>query len=193
MCGKLAEEVLEKYKVEEFKKSAFKRPGEPPEWGIVRGDKRYQLQKWSEEYWARLYLWFREYSLQRHKRMQAGETEEEGIKQQKRMKIVTDMIRRIKAKGSMDANNSWWVSELLAAACKKKAWLHHEWEDTLQQWHTVFSAAHWGSVNASSRLNRATSFITHLASLGRILALSHVPRRRRHGRSGRCSYLGGGQ
>ena len=30
----------------------------------------------------------------------------------------------------MDANNSWWVNELLATNCEK-AWLHPGWEDTL--------------------------------------------------------------
>ena len=33
---------------------------------------------------------------------------------------MTDMIRRIKAKERMDANNCWWVSELLAADCNNK-------------------------------------------------------------------------
>ena len=28
--------------------------------------------------------------------------------------------REIKARGTVDANNSWWVSDLLAADCKKK-------------------------------------------------------------------------
>ena len=38
--------------------------------------------------------------------MQAGETEEAGIKQPQRMKVLTDMIRKIKAKGRLIANNS---------------------------------------------------------------------------------------
>ena len=33
----------------------------------------------------------------------------------------------------MDANNSWWVSELLPAACQE-AWLHPGLEDTMLQW-----------------------------------------------------------
>ena len=44
----------------------------------------------------------------------------EEIKQQQRMK---DYVRydegKIKAKGRVDANNSWWVSDLLAAECQK--------------------------------------------------------------------------
>ena len=42
--------------------------------------------------------------------MQAGKTEEEERRQQQRMKTMTDMVRKMKAKGRMDAYNSWWVS-----------------------------------------------------------------------------------
>ena len=56
------------------------------------------------------------------------ETEEEEMRQQQRMKTMT---RKFKAKGRMDANNSWWVSALLAADCEN-AWFHPEWEDTMQ-------------------------------------------------------------
>ena len=48
-----------------------------------------------------------------------GDTEEEVMKQQQRIKTITNMIRKIKAQGTMDANNSWWISELLAADCNK--------------------------------------------------------------------------
>ena len=51
--------------------------------------------------------------------MHARETEEEELKQQQRLKTMTDTIRKIKAKGRVDANNSWWVSEVLAADCTK--------------------------------------------------------------------------
>ena len=75
----------------------------------------------------------RESTLQRSNDMQASKTEEDEMRQwQQRMKTMTDMIRKIKAKDRMDADNSWWVSELLAADCMK-AWLHPEWDDTVQQ------------------------------------------------------------
>ena len=51
--------------------------------------------------------------------MQEGSTEEEEMKQQQRMKVMRDMTKKTKSKGRMDANNSWWVSELLAADCEK--------------------------------------------------------------------------
>ena len=34
----------------------------------------------------------------------------------------------------MDAENRWWVTELLAADCEK-AWIHPGWEDTMQKWY----------------------------------------------------------
>ena len=34
----------------------------------------------------------------------------------------------------MDAQSSWWISELLAAECKK-AWCHPEWDTAMHQWY----------------------------------------------------------
>ena len=36
LCGKMEEEVLEKCRVKEARKHAYKRRGEPPEWRIVK-------------------------------------------------------------------------------------------------------------------------------------------------------------
>ena len=47
--------------------------------------------------------------------MQESQTEKEEMRQQQKMKVMKDMTKKIWSKGSMDANNSWWVSELLAA------------------------------------------------------------------------------
>ena len=40
LCGKIQEEVLEKYKVEEFKRGACKGRGEPLEWRIIKREDR---------------------------------------------------------------------------------------------------------------------------------------------------------
>ena len=45
LCGKMVEEILEKYRVEESKKSAYKGRGEPLDWRIVKREKRYKLRK----------------------------------------------------------------------------------------------------------------------------------------------------
>ena len=47
---------------------------------------------------------------------------------------MTDVTRKIEAKGRVDAKRSWWVSELMAACCTK-TWLHPKWEDTMQRWY----------------------------------------------------------
>ena len=39
-----------------------------------------------------------------------------------------------RSKGRMDAENRWWVTELLAADCEK-AWIHPGWVDTMQKWY----------------------------------------------------------
>ena len=45
----------------------------------------------------------------------------------------SDKENQIK-KGRIDANNRWWVAELLAKDCEK-AWTHTGWEDTMQKWY----------------------------------------------------------
>ena len=44
-----------------------------------------------------------------------------------------DLIRKIRSKGRVDAENRWWFSELLVADFEK-AWIHTGWEDSLQKW-----------------------------------------------------------
>ena len=66
--------------------------------------------------------------------MRESQTEKEEMREQRRINMTTDMTMKIKSKGRMDANNSWWVSDLMAAD-RKKTWLHPEWEDTVRRWH----------------------------------------------------------
>ena len=46
MAGRMEEEVLEKYKVEESKREAFRGRGAPLEWRRVRRNKKYRVRKW---------------------------------------------------------------------------------------------------------------------------------------------------
>ena len=57
---------------------------------------------------------FREYNLQRLQSKQEELTEEEEMMQPQRMAIIEDLTKKIRSKGSMDAQNRWWVAELLA-------------------------------------------------------------------------------
>ena len=65
--------------------------------------------------------------------MHEDSTEEEEMKRQRRMKIMKDITKKIRSRGRMDAQNRWWVAELLAADCEK-AWLHPGEEETMQKW-----------------------------------------------------------
>ena len=56
------------------------------------------------------------------------------MKQQQRMAITKDLIKKIRSKGRMDAQNRWWVAELLSKDCEK-AWTHTGWDDTIQKWY----------------------------------------------------------
>ena len=56
------------------------------------------------------------------------------MKRQTRMIVMKDMTKNIRAKERRYANNSWWVSEMLAAD-REKAWLHAGRDDTMQKWY----------------------------------------------------------
>ena len=88
---------------------------------MVQIVKKYQPRKWGEDCWERFFSWFTENDLQRKKGMQESQREEEEeMRQQQRMKVMTDMTRKIKPKGRMDARNSWWVSEQWPLIVKKR-------------------------------------------------------------------------
>ena len=78
-------------------------------------------RKWGEDGWAIIFSLFREYNLQRLQSKQEESTEEEEMKQQQRMDVMKDLIKKIRSKGRMDVKNRWWVWELLAKDCEK-AW-----------------------------------------------------------------------
>ena len=47
---------------------------------------------------------------------------------------MKDMTKKIRSKGRMDAENRWWVAELLAADCEK-AWLRPGEEASMLKWY----------------------------------------------------------
>ena len=61
-------------------------------------------------------------------------SKQEEMKLLQRMVIMRDLIKKSRYKGSMDAKNSLWVSELLAKDCEK-AWTYTGWEDAMQKWY----------------------------------------------------------
>ena len=72
--------------------------------------------------------------MQRLQSKQEESTEAEEMKQQQRMAIMEDLIRKIRSKERMDAQSRWRVAEILAAACEK-AWTYEGWEDVMQKWY----------------------------------------------------------
>ena len=90
--------------------------------------------EWGEQCWARIFALFRENNLQRLQSMHEDLTEEEEMKRQRRMTIMKDITKKTRSRARMDAENRWWVAELLGADCEK-AWLHPREEESMQKWY----------------------------------------------------------
>ena len=58
------------------------------------------------------------------------------MKQQQRMAIMKDLMKKMRSEGRMDAKNRWWVTEILATDCEKVR-IHAGWEDAIQKWHEL--------------------------------------------------------
>ena len=114
---------MDKYKVEDSEREAYRGRSNPLEWRRVRRSKNLGCENGEK----------REYNLQRLQSMQeesngrrrdeaaANDGYYEGYDEE-------DQIKR------MDAEIQWLVDELLAADCEK-AWIHARWEDTMQKWY----------------------------------------------------------
>ena len=57
-----------------------------------------------------------------------------GVEAAAKQDVMEDLLKKIRIKGRMAAENRWWVSELLAADCER-AWIHAGWEDTMHKWY----------------------------------------------------------
>ena len=84
LAGKIEAEVLDKYKVENSKREAYRGRDAPLEWRRLRRSKKYRIRKWREDCWARIFALFREYNLQRLQSKQEELAEEEEMKQQQK-------------------------------------------------------------------------------------------------------------
>ena len=115
----MEEEVLDKYKVDDSKRRAYRGRGFPLEWRRVRKGMKHRIRKWREDCCARIFALFREYNLQRMQSKQ-DELTEGDEKQQQRMKILKDFTQTIRSRGRMDAENRWWVTELLAECVRRR-------------------------------------------------------------------------
>ena len=108
--------------------------GRGSSFGMEACTKKQKVLSTKVDCWARFFALFREYNLQRLPSMQEDSTEGEEMRRQQRMKVMKDMTKKIRSRCRMDAENRWWVTELLAAACEK-AWVHPGREETMQKWY----------------------------------------------------------
>ena len=61
------------------------------------------------------------------RRFHGGRRNEEAAK-----KVMKNMMKKIRSKGRVDAENRWWVAELLAADCEK-GWSSQKWHKWLEK------------------------------------------------------------
>ena len=95
----MEEEVLDKYRVENSKRGAFRGGGSPLEWRRVRRSKK--LEYGSGE------------------RIVGQESSHFSEKRQQTMTVMKDMTKKFRSKEWMDAENRWCVAEILSlASCR---------------------------------------------------------------------------
>ena len=85
--------------------------------------RKHIMREWGEDCWAIIFALFREYNLQRLQSMHEDSTEGDEVKRQQRMKVMKEMMKKIRPKERIDAGNRLCVAEFLAADCEN-AWLH---------------------------------------------------------------------
>ena len=131
----MEEEVLNKYKVEECNREAFKGGSARLECKRVRKNKKYSISKVVRRLPGKIFspcLDNTTCSVCKASRKES--TEEEEMRQQQRMAIMKDLMRKIRSKGKVDAKNRLWVADILATECEK-AWARAGWENVLQKWY----------------------------------------------------------
>ena len=115
LAGKMEEEVLNKYKVEDSKRGAYR--GRGCSLCGKAGSTGYES---GEDCRARIFALFREYNLQRRQSMHEDSTDQEEMRRQQRMKVMKDMTKKLRSKRRMDAGKRWWVAERKRGSIQKK-------------------------------------------------------------------------
>ena len=120
---KMEEEAVEKYQAEETTPNACEGRGEPTKWQIKNEGTNVSTAEVERGSLGCNFSLFGEYSFQRNRSVQAGQTEEEA-KLQNNIEVMKSMTRqKVPAQCRIDAQNSWLVSALLAAAFDR-AWIN---------------------------------------------------------------------
>ena len=95
LAEKMEEEVLDKYKVEDSKREAYRGRGSFWDWRRVRRSKKYRIRKLREDCLARIFASFREDNLQRRQSMHELSTEEEEMGRQQGMNRKEEWMQKI--------------------------------------------------------------------------------------------------
>ena len=104
LAAKIEEEVLDKYKMDDSRRSAYRGRASLLERTRVRRSRMHRIRKWREDCWARMFALFKEYNLQRLKSMHENSTDEAAAKNEDH---EGDVTKRIRSKGRVDADNRW--------------------------------------------------------------------------------------
>ena len=125
---KMEKEVLDKYKVEDGKREAYNGGGALPSGDWFAEQEIPTTQMECRLLGKNFLLVQRVQSAAKTKHAVGLDSKGRNESSNKELTAMKDVIKKIKAKGRIDANNNSRVSELLAADCEK-AWVHSGWED----------------------------------------------------------------
>ena len=130
LAEKTEEDVLDKYKVEDSKRGAYR--GRGPFFGMEACAKQHEIQ--NTKVVGRLAG--NNFRFVQRIQPAAFAKHASGFDGRRRDEAedYEGYDKKIRSTGRMDARNSWWVSDFLAADCEK-AWLPEGWEDTMQKWY----------------------------------------------------------
>ena len=131
LAERMEVEVLDKYKVEDSKREAFKGRSAQLEWRRGAQKQERQNKKVERRLLGQNLRLVQRTQLAATARQAGGVGGRRG-RDESAAVIMKDLTKKIRSKGRMDAESRWWVSELLAADCEK-AWIHPGCEDTMQK------------------------------------------------------------
>ena len=112
LAERIEEEVLDKYKVEESKREAFKGRGAPLEWRRVRGSKKYRIKEWRRRLLGKSLLFVQREKSTAFAKQAGGVGGRRRDEAAAKIDDYEGLTKKIRSKGRMDAENRWWITEL---------------------------------------------------------------------------------
>ena len=103
LAEKIEEDVLDKYKVDDSKRVAYRGRGSLLEWRCVRKSRKYKIRKVERRLLGKDFRFVQGISLAALENKQEESTEGEEMKRQRGMNIMKDMTKKIRSQARMDA------------------------------------------------------------------------------------------